>query len=425
MTAEQVAGLGPAFTSFVSSLRCCFPRRESFGHLGTYCRGLLSDLPRKSVEPIALAAGCAVRTLQEFLTGHVWDEGRMRDELQRRVAREHLPAPGVKPHGGVGTVGWIDETSVPKKGKKTPGVQRQYCGARGKVENCIVTVHLACRCGDFTAMLDADLFLPEETWDKDRDRCRDAHIPDNVIYTSKWLLALDQVKRALANGIRFDWLTFDEWYGAKPGFLEALEGLGQLYVCEVPASLPCFPTMPKYHSPQRPFAAKRVDTAGKWSKPFKGKPWKKIKLARKTLADQVWDVRAAQVYLSRDGRPTPRTYWLIVARNADTGEVKYFVSNAPPKTALLTLMKVAFTRAGVEHVFRLAKTEVGFGHFEGRNYRGLMRHMRLCQLVLLFAAEQTDRLRGEKSAGDDRADGPGIEHAVPRVAAPQLRALAG
>ena len=174
MTAEQVAGLGPAFTSFVSSLRCCFPRRESFGHLGTYCRGLLSDLPRKSVEPIALAAGCAVRTLQEFLTGHVWDEGRMRDELQRRVAREHLPAPGVKPHGGVGTVGWIDETGVPKKGKKTPGVQRQYCGARGKVENCIVTVHLACRCGDFTAMLDSDLFLPEETWDKDRDRCRDA-----------------------------------------------------------------------------------------------------------------------------------------------------------------------------------------------------------------------------------------------------------
>ena len=91
----------------------------------------------------------------------------------------------------------------------------------------------------------------------------------------------------------------------------------------------------------------------------------------------------------------------------------------------LTLMKVAFTRAVVEHVFRLAKTEVGFGHFEGRNYRGLMRHMTLCQLVLLFAAEQTDRLRGEKSAGDDRADGTGTEHAVPRLAASQLRAVAG
>ncbi len=124
-------------------------------------------------------------------------------------------------------------------------------------------------------------------------------------------------------------------------------------------------------------------------------------------------------------RPTKRTYWLIVARSDATGEVKYFVSNAPPKTALLTLLKVAFTRAGIEHVFRLAKTEIGFGHFEGRSYKGLMRHMTLCQLVLLFAAEQTDRLRGEKSGPDDRADGPRVKHAVPRLAPASLPAVAG
>jgi SRSO17 transposase len=416
MTVEQVAALGPAFTEYLRCVRPCFLTKNTFAHLGTYCRGLLSDLGRKSVEPIALAAGCAVRTLQEFLTGHVWDEGRMRDEIQRRIVRDHLPAPGGKPAGGVGMVGWIDETSTAKKGKKTPGVQRQYCGASGKIDNCIVTVHLACRCGDFAAVLDNDLFLPEGSWDQDRDRCKAAHIPDHVIYAGKWLLALDQIKRALANGVRFDWLTFDEWYGGKPEFLAAIEDLGLLYVTEVPRNLPCFPTPPAYASLQRPFAPKRADNAGKWSKPFKGKPWTKIKLARKTLGAQTWEVRAAQVYLSRDGRPTDRTYWLIVAKNAATGQVKYFVSNAPPRTALLTLLKVAFTRAGVEHLFRLAKSEVGFGHFEGRSYKGLMRHMTLCQLVLLFAAEQTDRLRGEKPAGDGRADGPGDEHAVPRVA---------
>jgi SRSO17 transposase len=357
-----------------------------------------------------------VRTLQEFLTHHARDETRMRDEVQRRVAREHLPAPGSKPLGGVGVVGWVDETSVPKKGDKTPGVQRQYCGRTGKVDNCVVTVHLACRCGDFMAPLDADLFLPEGSWDRDRDRCQAAHVPGHVVYLSKWLLALGQVKRALGNGVRFDWLTFDEWYGGKPEFLSGLEGLGLLYVCEVPANLPCFPTRPKYRSLQRPFAAKRVDNAGKWSKPFKGKAWKRVKLARKTLADQVWEVRAAQVYLARDGGPTERTYWLVVARHCRTGEVKYFVSNAPPRTALTTLLKVAFTRAGVEHVIRLAKSEAGFGHYEGRSYVGLMRHMTLCDLVLLFCAEQTDRLRGEKPGGDGGADRPGAEHAVPRVA---------
>jgi len=419
MTTEQVAALGPAFTQYLRDFRPCFVTSNTFAHLGTYCRGLLSDLPRKSVEPIALSAGCAVRTLQEFLASHVWDEGRMRDEIQRRVVRDHLPAPGGKPAGGVGTVGWVDETGVAKKGDKTPGVQRQYCGASGKVDNCVVTVHLACRCGDFAAILDNDLFLPEQTWDAGpvaKKRRQEAYIPDVVIYTSKWLLALGQVKWAMANGVRFDWLTFDEWYGGKPGFLAALEDWGLLYVAEVPANLPCFPSLPKYQSLQRPFAPQRVDGAGKYSKPFKGKPWKKVKLARKTLGAQAWEVRAAQVYLSRDGKPTERTYWLIVAKSARTGEVKYFVSNAPPKTALATLLKVAFTRAGVEHLFRLAKSEIGFGHYEGRNYRGLMRHMTLCQLVLLFAAEQTGRLRGEKSGGDGGADGAGAQHAVPRVA---------
>ena len=426
MTDEQVAALGPALADYLRAFRPCFVTRNTFAHLGTYARGLLSDLPRKSVEPIALAAGCAVRTLQEFLTHHVWDHGRVRDELQRRVARDHLPAPGSTPAGGVGVVGWVDETSVPKKGDKTPGVQRQYCGARGKVDNCVVTVHLACRCGPaFMAMLDGDLFLPEHTWDADRGRCRAAHVPDDVGYRSKWQIALEQVDRALGNGVRFDWLTFDEWYGGKPGFLAGLDARGVLYACEVPPDLPCYPGRPKYRSLQRPFAPKPVASACKFSKPFKGKPWKTFKLARKTLGDQVWEVRAAQVYLARGGRPTQRTYWLVVARSVTTGEVKYFVSNAPPRTALLTLLKVAFTRAGVEHVFRLAKTEVGLGHFEGRSYTGLARHMTLCQLVLLFAAEQTDRLRGEKPGGDGRADGASVERAVPRVARPPLQAAAG
>ena len=161
MTDEQVAALGPALTDYLRGFRSCFVTKNTFAHLGTYARGLLSDLPRKSVEPIALSGGAAVRTLQEFLTQHTWDHDRMRDQMQRRVVSEHLPPPGsAAPAGGVGVVGWIDETSVAKKGDQTPGVQRQYCGASGKIDNCIVTVHLACRCGEFSALLDSDLFLP-------------------------------------------------------------------------------------------------------------------------------------------------------------------------------------------------------------------------------------------------------------------------
>jgi SRSO17 transposase len=200
----------------------------------------------------------------------------------------------------------------------------------------------------------------------------------------------------VANGVRFDWLTFDEWYGSKPPFLAALEQAGQLYVAEVPAHTRCWPTLPKYRSSRKPFAAKRVDQATRHSRRFTRQTWRRVRIRRRTLPPQRWCVKAAQVHLVRAGTPSDRTYWLLVARNPDTGEVKYFLSNAPPRTALQTLLDVAFTRANVEHVFRVAKSEIGFSHFEGRNYVGLLRHLILCQLVMTFVAEQTDRLRGEK-----------------------------
>jgi SRSO17 transposase len=424
MTAEQIAALGPAFTAFAREFAACFPRRETRDHFFTYCRGLLSDLPRKSVEPIALAGGAAVRSLQLFLSHHVWDHGRMRDQLQRRVLRDHLPAPG-EPSDRLGVIGLIDETATPKKGDKTPGVQPQYCGHSGKIDNCIVTVHLACLCGEFKTLIDSDLFLPEESWSDDRDRCREADIPDDVVYRPKSDIALELYRRAVANGLHFDWLTFDEWYGSKPSFLDELERLGQHYVAEVPRSTVCWPTFPRYRSLQAPFAAKRADAAARYSPVYQRQEWRTMKIRRKTLPPEHWLVKAAQVHLSRDGRPTDRTYWLIVARNSDTQEVKYFLSNAPPRTALRTLLAVAFSRAHVEHIFRVLKSEIGFSHFEGRSYIGLMRHMILCQLVLMFVAEQTDRLRGEKSGDHARTGRAGAQHRLPPMAPPRLPLLAG
>jgi SRSO17 transposase len=431
MTDEHVAALGPAFAEHLADFRPCFLTQPTFKHFQTYTRGLISDLPRKSVEPIALTAGSAVRTLQEFLTHHHWDEAKMRDEVQRRVAREHLPAPGHKPPDELGVVGIIDETSVPKKGDKTPGVQRQHCGASGKTDNCIVTVHLAANCGSFRTMLDGELYLPQETWHNDRPRCRQAHIPDSVGYRPKWEIGIGQVKRAMGNGVRFDWVTFDEDYGGKPQFLYDLDALGLLYVGEVRSDLRCWPSFPPYCSYQAPFAAKRADNAVTRGKPFVGQKWKRFRLARQTLPAQTWEVRAAQVWLQKDGRtnhprcrPTDRTYWLIVARNVHGEQVKYFVSNAPPKTSLAKLLKVAFCRWGVEHVIRVAKSEVGFDHFEGRSYVGLMRHMTLCLVVMLFLAGQTTRLRGEKPGpvgADDGADRPRAQRRLPRLARPAQR----
>ena len=226
MTPNRLPGWGPALTEFLSFFRTCFGERRVLDHFAVYCRGLLSNLRRKSVEPVALAAGSTVRALQLFLTERFWDHLRLRDQLQRRVAAQHGPTPGTsRGVGDLGVIGLIDETSVAKDGDKTPGVQRQYCGALGKVENCIVTVHLGYHHGNFKTLLDSDLYLPQG-WAEERERCRAADIPDDLPYRPKTAIVLKQVRHALGNGIHFDWHVFDEGYGKDPSFLFGMDALG-------------------------------------------------------------------------------------------------------------------------------------------------------------------------------------------------------
>jgi len=416
MTEGQIQALGPAFRAHLHSYSTFLGRGPIVGHIDTYGRGLLSDLPRKSVEPIALAAGACVRSLQLLLTQHEWDETGLGDAMQRRIVQEHLPAPGEQRSDCVGVVGWIDETSVAKKGEKTPGVQRQYCGSTGKIENCVVSVHLAVGYGSFSCLIDSDLYVPQK-WIEAPDRCQEAGIPKDWPFRSKPQIALDQVKRALGNGLRFDWIGFDEGYGGKPWFLRGLEQWGVTFIGEVPKTFRCFSVPPRYRSLQRPYVAKEAQNLARSGKSMRGKKWKRYRLRHKTVGDSIWEVKAGRVYMSVEGKCHDREYWLIVARNTGTGEVKYFISNAPARTSLKRLLEAAFSRWGIEHLFRVAKTEIGLGHYEGRRYRGLMRHMMLCQLVLLFVAEQTERLGGEKPAADEGAGGTGAERGMSAVAA--------
>src|SRR5579864_486111 len=316
MTPEQIVELGPAFTAYLKQFLFCCDYTQTFDLLEVYCRGLLSDLARKSAEPIALAAGRAVRTVQEFLKDHAWSWRLARDVLQEHVAATLRDRPGDE----LGTVGVVDETGTRKKGSKTPGVQRQHCGELGKVENCVVTVHLAVARGRYKTLVDGELFLPE-SWDQDRDRCHEAGIPEGTVYRPKWQIALRQVLRARALGIGLDWLTFDEGYGDKPGFLRGLGEQGVPYVGEVPKSFRCFTAPPgagqKGH---------RADALVRHSPAFHTQPWQSFRLARQTVGEQVWQAKAARVWLTREGTSGTGTYWLIWAHNERTAEEKYFVS---------------------------------------------------------------------------------------------------
>ena len=389
MTDQDIARLGPAFASFLRRFYPCFLRKRTAAHCDNYCRGLLSDLPRKSVEPIALACGTAVRTPQEFLTTATWDHELARGMLQRHMAEviQALPA------DPLGTVGVIDETSCFKQGDKTPCVRRQYLGCLGKIDNGIVTVHIGVARGRFQALLDADLYLPR-SWDQDRQRCREAGIPDEVRYRAKWRIALDQLLRLHKNGVRFDWLTFDEGYGGKVPFLTVLSLAGQKFVAEVPVSFAV-----QTGGPSRTCRADTLLTSEA------ARAGRRYRIRRLTQADAWW--RASGLPVQVRGH----AYTLVAAVNEATAEVKYFVTNATGEP-LARVLAVAFRRATVEHSFRVAKTEAGLTHYEGRQYVGLLRHLVLALIVMAFVSIHTDRLRGEKPAGDDGAGVPGAEHAV-------------
>src|SRR5258708_16595964 len=135
------------------------------------------------------------------------------------------------------------------------------------------------------------------------------------------------------------------------------------------------------------------------------------------MQDQVWRVKAARVRIHSQDGWSAGTYWLIWASNDETGEEKFFLSNAPADASLDVLVRVAFRRANVEHSFRVCKSELGFGHFEGRNYVALMRHLNLCLVAMNFVAEHTERLRGEKSGAHEGAGMPGAARTEP-VSAP-------
>lgn len=192
MDAKQIKNMGKELAEFLGEFDDCFGRSEPREHLRTYVGGQLSDLPRKSIEPIALAAGVPPRTLQRFLASVQWDGQRMVDRTQWIVARDHSHRQGI---------GVVDETGNPKKGKHTAGVQRQWCGNTGKIDNCVVSVHITYAAGDFHCLLDSDLYLPYK-WADDPARRQEAGIPDDVQYRKKTRIALDQIHRGLSNGIR-------------------------------------------------------------------------------------------------------------------------------------------------------------------------------------------------------------------------------
>lgn len=402
MTGTELLGLVEGLEQYLATYDGLFWRAESRKLFRLFARGQLGTIERKSLEPMADAAKVSRRALQQFFSKYRWDEGGVRDQLQREVGAKY---------GGPDGVFIIDETSDAKKGEWTAGVARQYCGESGKVDNCIVSVHLAYAHHGFHALLDGELFLPEEWNPNPADpvvtaRRKRAQIPDEVVHESKAELALRQLRRAKANGVPGRWVSADEGYGAKPWWRQAVAAEGFCYVVEVPKSVQGWGRLPEVQAPEypgrgRPPVARPVAPAVAVRYVDGGTPgwryrkWQLFRVHDTEKGPEVWELKAGRFWEHGSNAPAA-AQWLLLARNVRTDEVKYFLSNAPEDTPLRALVRAAFSRWHVERCFQDCKTELGLNHAELRNYQGLHRHLILTAVNYYFLQDQRASRGGKK-----------------------------
>jgi SRSO17 transposase len=341
-----------------------------------YVRGLLLEGRRKSIQPMAARLPDGDEEgLQQFITDSPWEDEPVRRRLARRMTAE------IEPEGWI-----VDDTGLPKDGRFSPGVAHQYCGALGKTANCQVLVSVNA-CDRASCPLGWRLFLPK-SWDEDEQRRRRARIPEEMRHLPKWQLALEIIDQLLEWGLKRRVVQADGGYGDTTAFRVGLEERELEYVVQVKGvtsaqpgdAVPVTPDYqgrgrpPRSRYPEKPVSLRElVLAAGR--EQVRGVGWREGErgpLQGQFIALRVRPANDAQC--DDDGVLPER--WLLAEWPAEKDEpVKYWLSNLPPETPIVTLVRLAKLRWRVEHDYRELKQCLGLDHYEGRTFCGLHHHL--------------------------------------------------
>lgn len=349
------------FASFMVEFDDCFYRQEQAANTRLYVRGLMSNVKRKNGWQLAEAVGLAdPHPLQRLLTEGSWDEGVVSERLRTVLMRQLRDVNGVA---------IIDESSFVKKGDKSAGVQRQYCGRLGKVENCQVGVFLGYVSPAGSCFLDRQLYIPQ-SWFEDQARSKLAKIPEGLVFKTKPELALELLERSWAEGLTLPWLVADSSYGNSPDFRQALHDKGCSYVLQIGI---------QHQVLQQDKAYALKD----FVKTLSDQDWLGMVhgLGEKGPLTYAWT--AKRIHMPHDELGEQ---WLLIRRNLDSTDqdLAYYLSNAPTDTKLEDLATVVMARHSIEQLFEQAKGELGLADYEVRSYLAWHRHMTLCMLAHSF-----------------------------------------
>jgi SRSO17 transposase len=345
-----------------------FPRVEPRRRTRAYVRGLLAPLAAKNGWTLAEAAGDATPDgMQRLLNKAAWDAGGVRDDVRGYVVRHLGSADGVLV---------VDETGFVKKGTRSAGVQRQYSGTAGRVENCQLGVFLAYAAPKGRALIDRELYLPR-SWTDDPGRCREAGVPGDVRFATKPELARAMLGRALDAGVPAAWVTADEAYGRDGKFREWLEQRRVGYVVAV-------------DSRQAVPGSAGTSRADVLAAHAPGRAWKRLSCGNGSKGPRVFDWAAATLPADSAAPPGWSRY-LLVRRSLTPNakgelELAYYLCCAPAGTADEELIRVAGARWAVEECFQTAKTETGLDQYQVRRYDAWYRHVTLAMLAHAYLA---------------------------------------
>lgn len=410
MSTNRVRACARKVSKFHERFAAHFGRKEARRHSLVYLTGLLLCTGRKNVERIALRFAKSpdgvepgqkeVVALQEFLTLSPWQAHEVQRKIQLTFAEELVPS---TKDWVIGTVGVIDESAFVKSGTESCGVKRQWCGRLGKKENCQVGVFLVGVTPAGSALLDHELYLPEE-WAADLQRRKQTRVPTDVTFQTKPEIATDQIRRTRAGGhVSFDWITADELYGRNGDFLDSLEADGQRYVVETPVNTVVWTADPQTQkrawcgngrppkNPRRNSVMNVKDVA----KSLPAEAWQVLQLREGAKGPLVFEFVAVRVWAMRHKKPGP-PIWLIVRRSLSKNpEVKYYVSNADEQTPLEPMALVTGTRWRVEEFFEDGKGDFGMADYEARAWTSWHHHMTLVAMAHLFITTTRQELREE------------------------------
>lgn len=400
MTRDEVRAAGRRVARWHRRFAGRFGRKEGRRHSEVYLRGLLSNQRRKNVEAIALRfantpegtppAEKEVVALQAFITHSRWESDDVMQEIQAVVAEELLP---LCSDSSTGLIGVIDESGFVKRGTESVGVAKQYCGRLGKTENCQVGVFLVGVTDAGTALLDHQLFLPEE-WIENAARRGKTRVPEEVTFQTKPEIAAEMIRRTRQAGhVSFSWLTGDALYGVSGKLLNALEGTNERYLLETRSDVTVWVEDPGTRKSNQ-LGPKRRKRLGTWRHPgirsvrelageLPPEAWRMLKLREGSKGPLICEFSRSRVWAVREGKPGP-PIWVLFRRSLDSREVKYYVSNAEQDVSLEEMAHVAGTRWRVEEFFHDAKRHLGMAGYETRAWTSWHHHMSLVALAHLY-----------------------------------------